>query len=284
MADVTLDAHGAVPAGAQDNTASAAARDGAQDWLTAIEKSPLTPRYYATIALIVMQEMFEFYDFFLVGYLVSVLAPGWHLTYGQSAMMLLSSGVGAIAGAVIGGKFADIVGRKRMVWGGGFIFALGAGGIALIPDGAWILFSMLRFVVGFGSMAATTAQNPLIVEITPTRYRTFVSSMMVVPVALGTMFAAMVSASLLPIIGWRGVAFTGAAPIVSSLLDPLDRAGSRYAGCCRAAEMKTRGARPPSCLASPRTASRCRRRLRPRRKRARSPNCWATRHGSGGWS
>jgi hypothetical protein len=36
--------------------------------------------------------MFEFYDFFLVGYLVSVLAPSWHLTYGQSALMLLSSG------------------------------------------------------------------------------------------------------------------------------------------------------------------------------------------------
>jgi putative MFS transporter len=218
MADVTLDAQGAVPAGTQDRTAIAAARDGAQDWLTAIEKSPLTPRYYATIVLIVLQEMFEFYDFFLVGYLVSVLAPGWHLTYGQSALMLLSSGVGAIAGALVGGKFADIVGRKRMIWGGGFIFALGAAGIALIPDGAWVLFSLLRFVVGFGSMAATTAQNPLIVEITPTRYRTFVSSMMVVPVALGTMFAAMVSASLLPVIGWRGVAFTGAVPIVTSLL------------------------------------------------------------------
>ena len=49
MADVTLDAHGAVPAGTQDRTASAAAKDGAQDWLTAIEKSSLTPRYYATI-------------------------------------------------------------------------------------------------------------------------------------------------------------------------------------------------------------------------------------------
>ena len=170
------------------------AGNAAQDWLDALEKSRLTPRYYLTIALIVMQEMFEFYDFFLVGYLVSVLAPGWHLTYGQSAMMLLSSGVGAIAGATIGGKFADIVGRKRMIWGGGFIFALGAAGCALIPDGAWIQFSLLRFVVGFGSMAATTAQNPLIVEITPTRYRTFVSSMMVVPVALGTMFAAMISA------------------------------------------------------------------------------------------
>ena len=62
MADVTLDAHGAASAGAQDRTASAAARDGAQDWLTAIEKSNLTPRYYATIVLIVLQEMFEFYD------------------------------------------------------------------------------------------------------------------------------------------------------------------------------------------------------------------------------
>ncbi len=162
--------------------------------------------------------MFEFYDFFLVGYLVSVLAPGWHLTYGQSAMMLLVLGRRRHRGRDVGGRFADIVGRKRMIWGGGFFFALGAAGYALIPDGAWIQFSLLRFVVGCGSMAATTAQNPLIVEITPTRYRTFVSSMMVVPVALGTMFAAMISAGLLPVIGWRGVAATGAAPIITSLL------------------------------------------------------------------
>jgi MFS transporter, putative metabolite:H+ symporter len=160
--------------------------------------------------------MFEFYDFFLVGYLVSVLAPHWHLTYSQSALMLLSSGVGATAGALIGGQIADIVGRKRIIWGGGLVFALGAGGCALIPDGAWIQFSLFRFVVGFGSMAATTSRNPLIV--TPTRFRTFVSSMMVVPVALGTMLAAIISASLLPVIGWRDVALTGALPIVTSLL------------------------------------------------------------------
>src|SRR5260370_16133354 len=105
-----------------------------------------------------------------------------------------------------------------MIWGGGLIFSLGAAGCALIPDGAWILFSVLRFVVGFGSIAAVSAQNPLVVEITPTRYRTFVSSMMVVPVALGTMFAALISANLLPVIGWRGVAATGAMPILTSLL------------------------------------------------------------------
>src|SRR5882724_2325135 len=221
MADISLDAQGVVQggvAGAIQPAAASQSKGDAQDWLSAIEKSRLTPRYYLTIGILVLQEMFEFYDFFLVGYLVSVLAPGWHLTYGQSAIMLLSSGVGAIAGSIVGGMLADAVGRKKMIWGGGLIFSLGAAGCALIPDGSWILFSVLRFVVGFGSIAAVSAQNPLIVEITPTRYRTFVSSMMVAPVALGTMFAAMISASLLPVIGWRGVAATGALPIVTSLL------------------------------------------------------------------
>jgi MFS transporter, putative metabolite:H+ symporter len=221
MADISLDAQGVVEGGAASGIRTPAPdhpKGDAQDWISGIEQSNLTPRYYLTIGLLVLQEMFEFYDFFLVGYLVSVLAPGWHLTYGQSAVMLLSSGVGAIAGSLVGGTLADSIGRKKMVWGGGLIFSLGAAGCALIPDGAWILFSVLRFVVGFGSIAAVSAQNPLVVEMTPTRYRTFVSSMMVAPVALGTMFAAMISASLLPVIGWRGVAATGAMPILTSLL------------------------------------------------------------------
>src|SRR5712672_33029 len=196
MADLSLDAQGAVQ-GTLQRAAPDRLKGDAQDWLSSIEQSNLTRRYYLTIGLLVVQEMFEFYDFFLVGYLVSVLAPGWHLTYGQSAMMLLSSGAGAIAGSLVGGMLADAFGRKMLVWGGGLVFSLGAAGCALIPDGSWILFSILRFVVGFGSIAAVSAQNPLVVEMTPTRYRTFVSSMMVVPVALGTMFAAMVSASLL---------------------------------------------------------------------------------------
>jgi putative MFS transporter len=224
MADVTLGAQGniegavegTVPRGALDS--ASASRDDTQGWLVSVEKSPLTLRYYLTIALMVVQEMFEFYDFFLVGYLVSVLAPSWHLTYGESAVMLLSSGVGAIVGSLVGGQIADIVGRKKMIWGGGLIFSFGAASCALIPDGAWILFSLLRFVVGFGMTAAISAQSPLIVEITPTRYRTFISSLMVAPVALGTLFAAVIAANLLPVIGWRGVAATGALPIITSLL------------------------------------------------------------------
>src|SRR6202158_703338 len=156
MADVSLDAQGAVQGNLQDRIQRAAEdhlkedhlkedrlKADAQDWLSGIEKANLTPRYYRTIGLLVLQEMFEFYDFFLVGYLVSVLAPGWHLTYGQSAVMLLSSGLGAIVGSLVGGRVADTIGRKKIIWGGGLVFSFGAGGCALFPDGSWVFFSWL---------------------------------------------------------------------------------------------------------------------------------------------
>src|SRR3981081_4132802 len=124
MADVSLEAQGAVQGNLQGGIQRAAEdhlqedhlRGDAQDWLSGIEKSSLTPRYYLTIGLLVLQEMFEFYDFFLVGYLVSVLAPGWHLTYGQGAIMLLSSGVGAIFGSLAGGRLAGSSSRHNEDW------------------------------------------------------------------------------------------------------------------------------------------------------------------------
>ena len=39
------------------------------EWLGAYDNAKLTPRYFVTMALLVLQELFEFYDFFLVGHL-----------------------------------------------------------------------------------------------------------------------------------------------------------------------------------------------------------------------
>ena len=63
--------------------------------------------------------------------------------------------------------------------------SLSSGAVSLIPDGAWILFSVLRFFVGFGVGAAASVAVPLIVEYTPTRNRTIITSATVIPVSLG---------------------------------------------------------------------------------------------------
>jgi putative MFS transporter len=195
----------------------AIATESTTGWLGFYDNAKLTPRYFLTIFLLVFQEMFEFYDFFLVGYLVAVLAPQWHLTYGHSAMMLLSSGIGAIVGGLFFGQWADKFGRRNLVALGGFVFAVGCAATAFMPEGAWILFSVCRFFVGLGIGGAVATQNALIVEITPTSYRTYLSSLFVAPIALGTLFAAIIAAHLLPLIGWRGVAATGSLPILISI-------------------------------------------------------------------
>ena len=186
------------------------------DLLEAYDRGSLTWRYWWIVTLLILQQMFEYFDFFVVGYLVAVLAPAWHLTFGQSAAMLLGAGLGAIFGSLLFGNLADIWGRRPLTIIGSLIVAISAAAISLIPDDSWILFCLFRIALGFGMGGAIAAQVPYTVEITPTRYRTFISSVMVAPVSLGILIAAMLSSQLLALIGWRGLAATGTFPALIS--------------------------------------------------------------------
>ncbi len=185
-----------------------------QDILRLYDSAQMSKRFWATVVMVYAQAAFEFFDYFLVGYLVAVLAQPWHLTYGQSSIMLLSAGIGAIIGSTVWGRLADVFGRRRLLLAAAFLYPLAAGLLAVIPDGAWITFSVLRFFVGMGMAGALTAQIPLLVEMTPTRYRPIITGGMVVPVSLGVMLAALSAATLLEAIGWRGIAALGAAPVL----------------------------------------------------------------------
>ena len=187
------------------------------DLLAQFDSGPLTWRFWGTLVLVYAQAAFEFFDYFLVGYLVAVLAQPWQLTYGQSSIILLSAGIGAIVGSTVWGRLTDIFGRRRLLLAGAFLYPLAAGLIAVIPDRAWIVFSVLRFFIGMGMAGAITAQIPLLVEVTPTRWRAIVTGGMVVPVSLGVLLAALSAATLLETIGWRGIAALGATPLVLAL-------------------------------------------------------------------
>ena len=181
--------------------------------LSLFDSAKLTPRYWFTFGLLALITVLEFFDFLVVGFLVAVLGPEWHLTYGQSAIILYSGGVGAIAGAIIWGALADAWGRKTQLVLGTFICGIGAGAIGFVPQGGWELFAVLRFVVGFGLTAAVTPCLTIVVEQAPTRWRTSLSSFYVVFATAGTLVASATSATLLHALGWRGVAMLGALTI-----------------------------------------------------------------------
>ena len=149
---------------------------GENDLVTLYDRAPLSARYWVSIGLAGVSSIFDFFDFFIVGFLVAVLAPQWHLTFGQTSIMLLSAGIGAILGSLVWGALGDRFGRSKLLAAGVAICALGSGSISLIPEGNWMLFAALRFAVGYGVGAASVVALPMIVEYTPTRYRTVIGS------------------------------------------------------------------------------------------------------------
>jgi len=192
--------------------------DRGEDLVTLYDRAPLNARYWLTIALCIFSSVFDYFDYYIVGFLVAVLAPQWHLTFGQTSIMLLSAGVGAIIGSLVWGALADRFGRKALLVAGVSLCALSAGAVSMVPDGAWIVFATLRFFVGFGVGAAASVAVPLIVEYTPTRNRTVVTSATVIPVSLGVLAASLTAATMLQSIGWRGLAALGFIPLIPAVL------------------------------------------------------------------
>lgn len=182
--------------------------------LDQLDEAPLDARYWVSVGLLATIFVVEFFDLFIVGFLISVVGPEWSLSYGQSAAILMSAGLGTIVGALLFGSIADRFGRKTALVMGILLCGTSGGLIAFIPDGAWHMFMTLRFFVGVGIGGSAAPTVALVVELTPTRLRTLISSALNIPAGAGILLAAMGAATLLPIIGWRGLALLGFAPLI----------------------------------------------------------------------
>jgi putative MFS transporter len=63
----------------------------------------LTANQWRIVAAAIIGDMLEFFDYFLIGFVLAFIVGPWQLSFGQSAIILLSSGIGAILGATIWG-------------------------------------------------------------------------------------------------------------------------------------------------------------------------------------
>jgi len=77
----------------------------------------LTANQMRIIAAAILGDMLEFFDYFLIGFVLAFIVGPWKLSFGQSAINLLSSGIGAILGAAVWGRLADRIGRRAVFIG-----------------------------------------------------------------------------------------------------------------------------------------------------------------------
>jgi putative MFS transporter len=178
----------------------------------------LTSNQIKIIAAAIIGDMLEFFDYYLIAFVLAFIVKPWGLTFGQSAIILLSSGVGAILGAAIWGRIADVYGRRIVFMATVINFSLASGFLAFTPDHGWIYLSVFRFFVGFGVGGLYCVDLPLVQEFVPARMRGFIGGLVTVFIPLGVMISSALAAFLSPEIGWRGLFVVGLLPAAFALV------------------------------------------------------------------
>jgi MFS transporter, putative metabolite:H+ symporter len=183
-----------------------------------LDTAPLTPRYWRMAGTVMLSTPLEFFDYFLIGLVVTILAKPWHFTFGVAAVVLLSSGIGAMVGSLVWGWIADRWGRRPALIIGIVTFSVGTAAMALCPEGLWQYLVGWRFIVGAGVGGVTTVAVPTMVEFTPRRWRTLMGGCSVLLIPFGTFLASAMTATLSQSIGWRGLFAIGILPGLLALV------------------------------------------------------------------
>jgi putative MFS transporter len=179
----------------------------------------LTLNQWKIISAAIIGDMLDFFDFFLIGYVLVFIVTQWHLTFDQSGMILLAAGVGAIPGAFFWGWMADRIGRRKVFIATALNFSLATGIMALTPDQyGWIFLSVFRFFVGVGVAGLIAVDLPLVQEFVPSSKRGFVGGIVTTTISIGGSLGAACGAYLGPVIGWRGLFLIGLLPALLTLL------------------------------------------------------------------
>ena len=182
--------------------------------LQQLDDRPLTGHQKSLISLVILANVSEFFDMFLIGFVVSLLVKPWHLTGAESGTILACSGLGTVIGAIMWGRLADKMGRKTAFKWCVITFVLFTILSIFTPDRGWWMLAILRVGVGVGVGGLNITSIPYVQEFVPTRQRGLLAGLASVFIPLGLFLGSMAQAWLGDIIGWRGLIALGAIPIL----------------------------------------------------------------------
>jgi MFS transporter, PHS family, inorganic phosphate transporter len=114
----------------------------------ALDEAPSSMFHLKTAVTSGMGFFTDAYDLNIISTALLLLTPEFHLSAAQVGLVGSTSLIASFLGAVVFGRIADIVGRKRVYGIEALIMALGAILTALSPNFTWLLVT--RFILGIG--------------------------------------------------------------------------------------------------------------------------------------
>ena len=116
----------------------------------ALDDSKITRFQYKIMFVSGMGFFTDAYDLFIIGVVVAVLKTQWNLGTGQVSLLNSATLAASAVGAVIFGRVADILGRKKIYGYEVLILAIGAIASAFSPNYTFLLVSRVILGIGIG--------------------------------------------------------------------------------------------------------------------------------------
>jgi MFS transporter, AAHS family, benzoate transport protein len=163
--------------------------------------------------------IFDGYDLVVYGTVVPLfLSDPSHLgvvSPAQAGALGSYALLGVLVGALLAGSVADILGRRKVMLTAYAWFSIGMGVTALMESAAG--FGLWRFFTGVGVGALVATTGALVAEFAPPGKKNVANAITYAGVPVGSLLAALLAIILLERIGWRGMFWIGALPIVTLL-------------------------------------------------------------------
>ena len=158
------------------------------------------------------------YDLFIIGVALTLVKAEWHLSTSQATLASSAALLGAVIGAFVFGRLADVLGRKAIYGLEAAIMAVAAIASAFAPDITWLIAA--RFVLGIGIGGDYPVSATIMSEYANRKDRGRLVSMVFSTQALGLVVGPVVGLTLLGAgissdLAWRLMLGLGAIPAMA---------------------------------------------------------------------
>ena len=113
-----------------------------------LDEAPTSRFHHRAVVVSGVGFFTDAYDLFVISTVVTLVATQWHLDSRQASWIAGSAILGAFVGALIFGRLADLLGRKRVYGLVAILMIVGALLSSVAPGFVWLVLA--RFLLGLG--------------------------------------------------------------------------------------------------------------------------------------
>jgi len=151
-------------------------------------------------------------DVMFISFAMSMIVSDFNIDLAAGGLISTVTNWGMLVGGILFGILADKIGRVKVFTYTIFLFAIGTALTAAATNIQAVY--IFRFIAGLGAGGEYGIGMALVTEAWPRKWRGRVSSYVSVGGQIGVILAAVISAIVLPTLGWRPLFLIGILPVI----------------------------------------------------------------------